>query len=230
MNEMSDGKSKNKCVDGQSRVRSRPGFIILLAVAAGVVAAGGASLAADMHPMLAVLKGFERAPATGPGEAPMPARAIPNPAKTHWPGGGLARHPMLFYGEGNNVLYVVNGGKVVWSYAFPKGGEIDDAWMMSNGHILLTKMLECYEVTPDKRIVWTYKCPPGAQIHACQPIGPDKVMIVQNGLPPHMIILNKKDNSIVMEHVLPAISATNPKTVHTQYRNCRVTGQGSYLI
>ncbi len=184
------------------------------------------------HPELAVLKQFEDAPVTGPNEASMPARALPGPtnAVPQWPGGGLAQHPMLFYGEGNNVLYVVNQGKVLWTYALPTGGEIDDAWLMSNGHIILTQMLECYEITPDKKIVWTYQCPPGTQIHTCQPMGLDKVMVVQNGLPPHMIILDKKDNSVVMEHTLPAVSATDPKTVHPQYRNCRVTGQGTYLI
>ena len=43
--------------------------------------------------------------------AAMPAEALP--------GNGLAQHPFLYYGEGNNTLpYVVNHGKVVWTYAF----------------------------------------------------------------------------------------------------------------
>jgi hypothetical protein len=33
-----------------------------------------------------------------------------------------------------------------------------------------------------------------------------------------------------MQHELPAVSATDLKTIHPQYRNCRVTGQGTYLI
>jgi len=188
----------------------------------------------NAHSMLPVLEQFEHAPATGPDETNMPVRAVPGPTNAaaihHQPGNGLAQHPFLFYGEGNNVLYVVNHGKVVWTYAFPRGGEIDDAWLMSNGHIILTKMTECYEVTPDKKVVWTYTPPEGTQIHTCQPIGLDQVMIVQNGLPPHMIILNKKDNSVVMQHELTAVSKTDPKTVHPQFRNCRVTGQGTYLI
>jgi aryl-phospho-beta-D-glucosidase BglC (GH1 family) len=184
-------------------------------------------------PALTFLKRFESAPAVGPEEAPMPARAMPDPNTNtvpQWPGRGLGQHPFLYYGEGNNVLYVVNNGKVAWTYAFARGGEIDDAWLMSNGHIILTKMRQCYEVTPDKKIVWTYTPPETNEIHTCQPVGLDKVMIVQNGLPPHMIILNKKDNSVAMQHELPAVSANDPKTVHPQYRNCRVTGQGTYLI
>jgi hypothetical protein len=147
-----------------------------------------------------------------------------------WPGKGLAQHPFLFYGEGNNVLYVVNQGKVVWTYAFPRGGEIGDAWMLSNGHIICTKMTDCYEVTPQKEIVWSYHCAPNTQIHAIQPIGLDQVMVVENGLPPHLYILNKKDNSKALAHELPAISATDPKTIHGQFRNCRITAQGTYLL
>jgi hypothetical protein len=181
-----------------------------------------------------VLAQFERAPARGSDEAAAPERK--SPAGTNAvtfperPGAGLAQHPFLYYGEGNNVLYVVNNGRVIWTYAFPHGGEIDDAWMMSNGHIILTKMTDCYEVTPEKQIVWTYHCPTNTQIHACQPVGLDQVMVVQNGLPPHMMILNKKDNSVAMSHELPAISAKDEKTIHPQYRNCRITGQGTYLI
>jgi len=181
--------------------------------------------------MLSVLPQFENAPAQGPAEAAMPKRAIPaNPVATSWPGAGVAQHPFLFYGEGNNVLYVVNHGRVVWTYALPPGGEIDDAWMLSNGHIICTKMTDCYEITPQKEIVWSYHCPPNTQIHALQPLGLDQVMVVQNGLPPHLMILNKRDNSVVLSHELPAVSATDPKTIHGQFRNCRVTAQGTYLL
>src|SRR5690349_12847671 len=90
-------------------------------------------------PMLSVLAKFENAPTKGPEEAEMPARPMPGvgtnaamPSES-LPGNGLAQHPFLYYGEGDNVLYVVNHGRVIWTYVFPKGGEIDDAWMLSNG-------------------------------------------------------------------------------------------------
>ena len=177
------------------------------------------------QPMLAVLKQFENAPAKGPAEADLPVRPLPGtgtnaamPAEA-LPGNRLAQHPFLYYGEGNNVLYVVNHGKVVWTYAFPKGGEIDDAWMLSNGHIICTTMNHCYEVTPQKEIVWSYDCPTNMQIHALQPVGLDQVMMVENGLPPHFYILNKKDNSKALAHELTVTNTTDLKTVHTQFRN-----------
>jgi hypothetical protein len=181
--------------------------------------------------VLSVLDQFDHAPAQGPDEAKLPARTVPaNTVAKSWPGQGLAQHPFLYYGEGNNVLYVVNHGRVVWTYALPPGGEIDDAWMLSNGHIICTKQSDCYEITPQKEIVWTYHCPANTQIHSLQPIGLDQVMLVENGLPPHLYILNKKDNSRALARELPAISATDPKTVHTQFRNCRITAQGTFLL
>ena len=92
------------------------------------------------RPLLSILDQFENAPATGPAEAEIPTRPLPDATNsspsTPLPGRGLGQHPFLYYGEGNNVLYVVNHGKVIWKYAFPKGGEIDDAWMLSDGHIV----------------------------------------------------------------------------------------------
>jgi len=187
------------------------------------------------HQLLAVLNQFENAPETGPGEAPMPERPLPGigtngPAPMNsFPGNGLAQHPFLYYGEGNNVLYVVNHGRVVWKYAFPRGGEIDDAWMLSNGHIVCTTEHHCYEVTPQKEIVWTYDCPTNTQIHSLQPIGLDQVMVVENGLPPHLYILNKKDNSKAFSQEL-SVTNTAANSVHTQFRNCRMTAQGTFLL
>src|SRR5260370_42295170 len=124
--------------------------------------------------MLSVVGELESAPATGPGETNLPVCPLPAPANSavlpRLPSRGLAQHPFLYYGEGNNVLYVVNHGRVVWTYAFPKGGEIDDAWMLSKGHISCTTMRHCYEVTPDKRLVWSYDCGAGTEIHALTPV------------------------------------------------------------
>ena len=183
-------------------------------------------------PMAAVLNLFTAPgiPAAGPAEAPAPARNWPDPASIpELPGSGLARHPMLFAGEGYNMILVVNRGKVVWTWSAGQGGEIDDVWMLTNGHILFTTQFHVYEVTPLKEIVWHYDAPPGTEVHTCQPIGLDKVMLVQNGLPPKLMIVNKKTGAVEVEHALPAPSETDPKTVHPQFRRTRVTAQGTYL-
>ncbi|HKE24539.1 MAG TPA: hypothetical protein VKB88_19385 [Bryobacteraceae bacterium] len=169
-------------------------------------------------------------PATGPAEAAAPARNWPDPAAApDVPGRGLAQHPMLFAGEGYNMLFVVDKGKVVWTYSTGQGGEIDDVWMLTNGHILFTTQFHVFEVTPRKEIVWHYDAPAGTEVHTCQPIGLDKVMLVQNGLPPKLIIVNKKTGAVETERALPAPSETDPKTVHPQFRRARITAQGTYL-
>ena len=144
-------------------------------------------------------------------------------------GNGIAQHPMLYAGEGYNTLFLVNDGKVIWTYSSGRGGEIDDIWLMTNGHILYSRMSFIEEVTPQKQIVFHFDAPKGTEIHTCQPIGLDKVLFVENGLPPKAILMNKATGAIEMEHALPAPSETDAKTVHPQFRHFRMTAAGTYL-
>ena len=137
---------------------------------------------------------------------------------------------MLYFGEGYNKLLVVNGGKIVWTYSTGPGWEYDDAWMLSNGNILFTRMQYIAEITPDKRVVWRYDAPAGTEIHACQPIGLDKVVFIQNGLPPRLMVINVHTKVVEVDHVLPAVSSSDPKTVHAQFRRVRYTAKGTYLV
>jgi hypothetical protein len=212
-------------------MRSRSAVVCLIAGALASV--GGlqpsAAFAAPKSPLAKVLKQFKAG--AGPGEAVAPARTWPEPTSTpRRPGSGLAQHPMLFAGEGHNMIYLVNGGKVVWTYSAGKGGEIDDVWMLTNGHVLFTQQFRVVEITPKKEVVWHYDAPEGTEIHTCQPIGLDKVMIVRNGLPPKVMIFNKKTDAVEVEHAVPAPSLTDPKTVHGQFRRGRMTAAGTYLL
>ena len=60
-----------------------------------------------------------------------------------------------------------------------------------------------------KEVVWRYDAPEGTEIHACQPIGLDKVMFVQNGLPPKLMVVNIKTKAVEVQHDLPAPSLTD---------------------
>src|SRR5476649_2888709 len=132
-------------------------------------------------------------PALGPSETPVdpPSWTVdPALASASLPGRGAAQHPMLYLGEGCNTLFVVKDGKVVWTYSTGKGWEYDDAWILSNGNVLFSRMAYAAEVTPDKKVVWRMDSPPGTEIHAVQPIGLDRVLLVENGLPPKLMIVN----------------------------------------
>ncbi len=205
--------------------------LVSLFLVCGVSRLGAAD--APAAPLLKILDQFTAAdvPKTGPAEIASEqnwdAPTTPPPAR---PGRGLAEHPMLYGGEGHNTLFLVNGGKVVWSYACGKGGEIDDVWLLSNGHILYTRQNFLEEITPQKKVVWHYDAPAGSEIHTAQPIGLDKVVFIKNALPPKLIVLNKTTGTIETELTLPAQSLNDPKTVHPQFRRVRLTAAGTFLL
>ena len=56
-------------------------------------------------------------------------------------------------------------------------------------------------------------------------------MIVENGLPPHLYILNKKDNSIALQHELIVTNTISDlKTVHYAVPQLPHHAQGTYLL
>jgi len=134
---------------------------------------------------------------------------------------------MLYIGEGRNVMYLVNNGKIIWTYSTGGGNEYDDVWMLSNGNILFTRMQYIAEITPKKEVVWRYDAPQGTEIHACQPLGLDKVLFLQNGTPPKLIVMNIKNKTAEVTHDLPFDAAAG---VHAQFRRVRYTAQGTYLV
>jgi len=175
-------------------------------------------------------------PAMGPAETESPPARWTNAVTPDGlPGNGLAQHPMLYVGENYTKMYLVNDGKVIWTYQTGKGYEYDDVWMLSNGNILFTRMQYVAEITPDKKVVWRYDCSVPAdtnhtEVHTCQPIGLDKVMFVLNGLPPRLMVVNTKTGTVEVNLVLPYPESTNSRSIHGQFRRARFTAQGTYLV
>ncbi|MGA9068707.1 MAG: hypothetical protein WB424_00545 [Terracidiphilus sp.] len=186
--------------------------------------------AAQSAPLMALMSRFTAAdvPALGPAETEVAPRVWDQPIPTGLPGNGIAQHPMLYIGEGYNKIFLVNDGKIVWTYSTGGGWEYDDVWMLSTGNILFSRMQYVAEVTPNKQVVWRYDAPKGTEIHTCQPIGLNKVMFVLNGLPPQLMVMNIKTNKVLVQHELPAPSTTG--MVHGQFRRARYTAQGTYLL
>jgi hypothetical protein len=191
-------------------------------------------------PCMNVLDRFVGAPELGPGEeavAPMKASTQPSAAPAELPGKGLAEHPMIYVGEGYNKMFVVNGGKVIWTYQTGKGNEYDDVWMLSNGNVLFTRMAYIEEVTPKKEVVWRYDATMSpedpskhTEIHACQPIGLDRVLFIENGLPPKLKIVNIKTKAVEVEHELDYLKPADPKKIHPQFRRVRMLANGDFLV
>jgi hypothetical protein len=177
-------------------------------------------------------------PVFGPGEITSPMGKWVNASTpTGLPGNGLSQHPMLYVGENYTKMFLVNGGKVIWTYQTGPGYEYDDVWMLSNGNILFTRMQYVAEITPDKRVLWRYDCVNGSgtdhtEVHTCQPIGLDRVMFVVNGLPPRLKIINTKTGVVEVDHEVPSADGQpfDPKGIHGQFRRARYTPQGTYLL
>lgn len=180
-------------------------------------------------PCMHVLSLFTASNVPEIGPAELPAKAISwdiGVTPANLPGNGLAQHPMLYVGESYNKIFIINNGKVIWTYSSGNIFEHDDVWMLSNGNILFTRLDYIAEVSPDKKEVWRYTTKKGG-IHTCQPIGLDKVMFIVNGYPPKLFIINIKTGKIEVEHELPY---NDPKDDHGQFRRARITAQGTYLI
>jgi len=145
------------------------------------------------------------------------------------PGNGLAQHDFMYVGESHDRnIFIVRGGKVVWSYSDPAGkGEISDAVMLSNGNILFTHQFGVTEITPDKKVVWNYDAPAGHEVHTAVPIGKDRVMYIQNGDPAVLRVVNKVTGATEKEIVL---KSKMPPSTHGQFRHMRLTAQGTLLV
>jgi hypothetical protein len=148
------------------------------------------------------------------------------------PGKGMEQHPFLYCGEWQNrsttnqAMYIVRGGKIVWSYTNPLRGELGDCSQLSNGNILFSRQFGASEITPDKKIVWNYDAPAGTEIHTTWPVGADRVLIMQNGNPAKLLIIDKRTNNVEKQLTL---STRNPSGTHGQFRHIRMTAGGSFL-
>jgi hypothetical protein len=209
---------------------------VLAALSLGLLVAGcftssPGTAKSSATPALDALPLFTAAnvPEVGPEEQPVDPpnwKVSTNETDASLPGGGLARHPMLYIGEGCNKMFLVNNGKVIWTYSTGKGWEYDDIWLLSNGNILFSRMGWAAEVTPQKKIVWRIDAPQGTEIHTIQPLGLDKVLLMQNGTPPKLMVINKKTGAVEVEKAMP----NDGKGVHAQFRRLRMTAQGTYLV
>ncbi len=158
---------------------------------------------------------------------PSPERRESSSSDEKLPGNGLAQHAMLYVGEGRNTIFLVNEGQVQWTYDTGKGGELDDVWMMSSGNILFSRQDFAAEITLDNKEVWRMNSPTNTEIHSLQPIGLDKVMIVQNTVPnPHILVIDKKTGVTELDKVVPVEN----KHPHAPFRRGRVTAKGTYLL
>ena len=162
-------------------------------------------------------------------KAPGPKSADGPMAPAILPGKGLAEHDFLFAGEAKDrKVFIVKKGEIVWTYDDPEGkGEISDAMLLSNGNVLIAHQYAVKLIAPDKKVLWNFVAPKGAEIHTAHMIGKDHVLFVQNSDPPMVKVIAIATGEVKKQFALPV---GNPKSVHAQFRHARLTAEGTLMV
>ena len=161
----------------------------------------------------------------------------------------VVSHPFVCTDMGKGKVFVVSReGKIEWEYPAPG---CTDVWRLANGNILFTHTHGVKEVTPDKKIVWEYKAESGNEVFSCQPLEDGNVLVGEAG--PCRLIEVDRQGQIKKEiklttvflpkgtsgtaglkagHAAPAVGAKtlNQARAHGQFRICRKTSAGTYLV
>ena len=163
-----------------------------------------------------------------------------NPSST-----GLDRHDALYCGEWQltnpaETIYLVKAGKVVWTHAIPDSDELGDCTLTSYGTVFFNrKSYGAQEIKMDLasgkggEIVWEYRQDGGSEVHAVQPIGKDKVLVMQNSVPAKLMIINKtaakscRSGMPCVEKLWPIMGGGS---VHGMFRHVRILANGNLLV
>ncbi|MDE7420969.1 MAG: hypothetical protein K2N35_12250 [Muribaculaceae bacterium] len=116
----------------------------------------------------------------------------------------IGRHDFFYAGESKQPrMYIVKNGGIEWQHlASDRKGEISDAILLTDGNVLIAHQYGIAEIAPDHSTVWSYDAPDGCEIHTIQPIGEDKVLFVQNGMPAKVIVMEIPTLKILKEFPL----------------------------
>ena len=71
----------------------------------------------------------------------------------------LNRHDFFYAGEGKRIrMYIVKDGQVAWQYENKEWrGEISDAVLLTDGHVLLAHQYGIAEISQDEKTIWLTK-------------------------------------------------------------------------
>ena len=121
----------------------------------------------------------------------------------------------------DRILILDKSGAIVWEYGVPHP---QDVWMLPNGNVLTTYYQGVREITRDKQVVWEYTTEKPNEIPTCQPLPDGNVLIGIVG-ECRLIEVNPKGEIL---HEVPL--STSERTPHAQFRLCRKTAEGTYLV
>ena len=130
------------------------------------------------------------------------------------------------------TIYLVRDGQVSWRYSIPlytcpfSIQEFSDVAMLPNGNVVFACMNGAGIITPEKNLIWQFRCPPETETHSCQPVGKDLVLLALNGKVGKVLLINTVSNEILKEVVIP----TTGTYAHYQFRHVRMTPGGKTFM
>ena len=129
---------------------------------------------------------------------------------------------------------------MVWQHAIPDSDELGDCTLTSYGTVFFNrKSYGAQEIKMDLttgkggEIVWEYRQDGGSEVHAVQPIGKDKVLVMQNANPAKLMIINKtmakscRSGMPCVEKLWPIMGGGS---VHGMFRHVRILANGNLLV
>lgn len=139
-------------------------------------------------------------------------------------GGSRAPVSHAFLGTSHALgkIYIRDAeGRTIWDCPVPNP---QDVWLLPNGNVLTTWLHGVREVTPERKIVWEFEVKESNEVPNCQPLPDGNVMIGIVG--ECRLIEVNRSGSIVHEVKLE----TTEKVPHAQFRMCRKTPEGTYVV
>lgn len=131
-------------------------------------------------------------------------------------------HAFLGTSHALGKIYILDqDGKRVWDYPVANP---QDVWLLPNGNILTTWLHGVKELTPDKKAVWEYTVQAPNEVPNCQPLPDGNIMI---GIVGECRLLEVNRTGAILHEVK---LQTTEKKPHAQFRLCRKTDAGTYLV
>ncbi len=161
--------------------------------------------------------------------APTPVASAPIPATTTsaFPAGVVSAtgitHTFLAHSPVQGKVYKIGpNGDIAGEYTVGLKGE--DSWLLPNGRLLASYSGGVRELDPATgATTWEYQAGPGVEIHSCQPLPDQRVLICECGSK-RLFEINR-DLTIAHEIKLESTQPT-----HKQFRLARKTDAGTYLV
>ncbi len=124
------------------------------------------------------------------------------------------------------LAIITDTGAIEWSLDITD--ESNDAWVLPSGNILHAYKSGAREISPDKQVVWDYPAPGGSEIHGCQPLDNGRYLVGES----HgagVSYLQEVDNTGAVKATV-TVQAETALGAHDQFRQVRMTPQGTYLV